>query len=111
MIRIVRGIFPEVNDWFNALRAGEITAQAALLYAFRPHYAPLNPNRVVPITHAGHARHRIEATFNTEKNHRIGLEHAFCADSTAAQNYCSMLQVARILWAPSCHGYLKRVYD
>jgi hypothetical protein len=95
----------------NALLAGEITPQAATLYAFMTNYATLTPQRVVPITHAGRERHRIEDYFNTEKNHGIGLEHVFCADPTAAKNYYSMLQVAMILWVITCHGYLKRIYD
>ena len=63
------------------------------------------------ITSFGRERHRIEDHFNTEKNHGIGLEHVFCAETTAANNYYTMLQVARILWILVCHGFLKRVYD
>ena len=35
----------------------------------------------------------------------------FCAETTAAKNYYTMLQVAQILWILVCHGFLKRVYD
>jgi hypothetical protein len=95
----------------NAILAGEITPEAATLYAFITNFSALTPQRVVPITHAGRERHRIEDTFNAEKNHGIGLEHVFCAESDASKNYYSMMQVAMILFVITCQGYLKRVYD
>lgn len=95
----------------HAILAGEITATAATLYAFVTNFANLTPPRVVTITHAGRSRHHIEDTFNAEKNHGIGLEHVFCADTTAAKNYYTMMQVAAILWVLCCHGTLKRLYD
>jgi len=95
----------------NAILAGEITTKAATLYAFLTNFANLTPERVVAITGCGRARHRIEDTFNAEKNHGIGLEHVFCADATAAKNYYSMMQVAEILWVVTCHGCLRRLYE
>jgi hypothetical protein len=95
----------------NAILAGEITAQAATLYAFITNFSQLTPARVIDITYVGRERHRIEDTFNAEKNHGIGLEHVFCAETTAAKNYYTMMQVAQILWILVCHGFLKRVYD
>jgi len=95
----------------NAILAGEITAQAATLYAFITNFPCLTPERVIDLTHVGRERHRIEDTFNAEKNHGIGLEHVFCAETTAAKNYYTMMQVAQILWILVCHGFLKRVYD
>ena len=71
----------------------------------------LSPARVVPIARAGRGRHRIEDTFNAEKNHGIGLEHVFCAQTTASKNYYAMMQVAQIIWTLVCHGYLKRVFQ
>lgn len=53
----------------------------------------------------------IEDTFNAEKNHGIGLEHVFCANTTAAKNYFTMMQVAQILWNLLCYGCLKRLYQ
>jgi len=95
----------------NAILAGEITAEAATLYAFITNFANLTPERVVAITRTGRQRHRIEDTFNAEKNHGIGLEHVFCADTTAAKNYYTMMQVAAILWTLCCHGWLRRLYE
>lgn len=94
----------------NAILAGEITEHAATLYAFITNFSQLTPARVIEITRIGRERRRIEDTFNTEKNHGIGLEHVFCAETTASKNYYTMMQVARILWIVLCHGFLKRVY-
>jgi hypothetical protein len=95
----------------NIILAGQITAQAATLYAFITNFANLTPERVLTITATGRQRHRIEDKFNTEKNHGIGLEHVFCAETTASKNYYTMMQVAQILWILVCHGFLKRVYQ
>jgi hypothetical protein len=95
----------------NAILAGEITAETATLYAFLTNFSNLTPERVVDITHSGRQRHRIEDTFNAEKNHGIGLEHVFCAATTAAKNYYTMMQVAMILWVLTCQGCLKRIYE
>lgn len=95
----------------NVLVAGEITPQAATLYAWVTNFANLTPARVLDITALGRERHRIEDTFNAEKNHGIGLEHVFCAQTNAAKNYYTMMQVAQILWVLICHGYCRRVYQ
>ena len=95
----------------TAILAGEITAAAATLYAFITNFTNLTPTRVVTITQTGRQRHRIEDTFNAEKNHGIGLEHVFCAATTAAKNYYTMMQVAAILWVLTCAGCLKRLYE
>ena len=94
----------------NTILAGEITPQGATLYAFATNFANLTPGRVLDITAVGRERHRIEDTFNAEKNHGIGLEHVFCAETNAAKNYYTMMQVAEILWVLTCHGYCRRVY-
>lgn len=95
----------------NAILAGEITEAAATLYAFITNFTNLTPERVAAITCTGRSRHHIEDTFNAEKNHGIGLEHVFCADSTAAKNYYTMMQVALILWVLCYEGCLKRLYE
>ena len=95
----------------QAILAGEITPEAATLYAFMTNFANLTPERVVALTRCGRSRHHIEDTFNAEKNHGIGLEHVFCADANAAKNYYTMMQVAAILWVLCCHGCLKRIYE
>jgi hypothetical protein len=95
----------------NVILAGEITPETATLYAYLTNFGNLTPARVLDIAATGRERHRIEDTFNAEKNHGIGLEHVFCADTNAAKNYYSMMQVAQILWVLVCHGHCRRVYD
>jgi hypothetical protein len=95
----------------NVILSGEITAQAATLYAFVTNVAHLSPQRVaLVVNRGGRERHRIEDTFNTQKNHGIGLEHVFCAQATASKNYYTMMQVAQILWILTCKGCLQRLY-
>lgn len=96
----------------NVILQGEITPQAATLYAFITNFANLTARRVTTlVNHAGRERHRIEDTFNTQKNNGIGLEHVFCANANASKNYYTMMQVAQILWTLACKGYLQRLYD
>jgi hypothetical protein len=65
----------------------------------------------VVVNDGGRERHRIEDTFNTQKNHGIGLEHVFCANAKGSKNYYTMMQVAQILWILTCRGCLRRLYD
>jgi len=96
----------------QVILVGEITAQAASLYAYITNFANLSPERVtVVVQRGGRERHLIEDTFNTQKNHGIGLEHVFCANATASKNYYTMMQVAQILWILTCRGCLQRLYD
>jgi hypothetical protein len=67
---------------------GEITPEAASLYAYITNFSMLSPERVATLVLCGgRERHRIEDTFNTQKNNGIGLEHVFCAKATASKNY------------------------
>jgi hypothetical protein len=96
----------------NVILCGEITAQAASLYAYATNLSNLSPQRVaLVVTHGGRQRHLIEDTFNTQKNNGIGLEHVFCANASASKNYYTMMQVAQILWILTCKGCLQRLYD
>lgn len=96
----------------NVILSGEITAEAATLYAYITNFSNLSPQRVaIVVNRAGRERHLIEDTFNTQKNNGIGLEHVFCANATASQNYYTMMQVAQILWILTCRGALQRLYD
>lgn len=96
----------------HVILQGETTPEAATLFVFITNLSNLTPARVgTLVNQAGRKRHAIEDTFNTQKNHGIGLEHVFCAHATAAKNYYSMMQVAQILWLLVCHGYLRRLYD
>jgi hypothetical protein len=96
----------------NVILLGEITPQAATLYAYITNFAQLSPQRVaVVVRSGGRERHLIEDTFNTQKNNGIGLEHVFCANATASKNYYTMMQVAQVLWILTCKGCLQRLYD
>ena len=94
----------------NIILMGEITKESATLYAYMTNFSNFTPERIIEVASAGRQRHRIEDIFNIQKNHGIGLEHVFCADSTGAKNYYSMMQVALIYWQLYYHGHLKRVY-
>lgn len=94
----------------NVILAGEITPQAATLYGFITSFYNLTPERVITIAGTGRQRHRIEDKFNAEKNHGIGLEHVFCAETKAAKNFYTMMQAAQILWTLVSHGCCKRLY-
>ena len=96
----------------NVILSGEITAEAATLYAYITNLSNLSPLRVaVVVNSGGRERHLIEGAFNTQKNNGIGMEHVFCANATASKNYYTMMQVAQVLWILTCHGCLKRLYD
>jgi hypothetical protein len=97
----------------NVILQGEITRHpSASLYAYITNFSNLTPQRVaVVVNSGGRERHRIEDTFNTQKNNGIGLEHVFCAKPIASKNYYTMMQVAQILWILACRGGLQRLYD
>ena len=96
----------------NVILQGEITAEAATLYAYITNFQKLSPGRVaIVVNGGGRERHLIEDTFNTQKNHGIGLEHVFCANAKGSKNYYTMMQVAQILWILTCRGCLRRLYD
>jgi len=96
----------------NVILSGEITSEAATLYAFVTNYPRLSAERVLVIANcAGRERHCIEDTFNTQKNHGMAMEHVFCAQAAASKNYYSMMQIAHILWILTYQGCLRRLYD
>ena len=96
----------------NVILLGEITPEAATLYAYITNFSKLSPERVASgVNRGGRERHLIEDTFNTQKNNGIGLEHVFCANATASKNYYTMMQVAQIIWILTCRGCLQRLYD
>jgi hypothetical protein len=70
----------------------------------------LSHERVYAVAnHGGRARQSIENVFNVEKNGGFGLEHTFCANTEASQNYHLMMQVAFILWQLLAKGVLQRL--
>jgi hypothetical protein len=96
----------------QVILAGEITTEAATLYAYGTNFSNLTPQRVAAVVMSGgRERHLIEDTFNAQKNNGIGLEHVFCAHATASKNDDTMMQVAQVLWTLTCRGGLQRLYE
>jgi len=91
---------------------GEVTPQAATLYAWITNVPNLTDQRVLSLVNAtGRKRHCIEDLFNAQKNNGVGLEHVFCANATASKNYYSIMQVAEIIWRLFYGGHLARLYE
>lgn len=96
----------------NVLLEGEITQQAATLYAWMTNFSNLTPNRVLSIVNAaGRERHCIEDHFNAQKNNGIGLGHVFRANQNASKNYYTIMQAAQIIWQLFYGGHLARLYE
>jgi hypothetical protein len=94
---------------FPVLFSGRITPSAATLWVWVTNLR-LDAKRVCAIANqGGRARQGIETVFNVEKNGGFGLEHAFCADNTASQNYHIMMQVAHTLGQLLLNGVLRRL--
>ena len=94
---------------FQVLFCGEISPAAATLWVWVTNF-PLTPRNVAAVANrGGRSRQGIENVFNVEKNGGFGLEHAFCADSTAAKNYHLIMQVAHILEQLLVNGLFRRL--
>ncbi len=94
---------------FQVLFSGEISPTAATLWAWVTNF-PLSHERVQAIANrGGRARNGIENVFNVQKNGGFGLEHAFCANTAASQNYHLIMQVAYIIDQLLVHGLLRRL--
>jgi len=94
---------------FQVLFSGEISPVAATLWCWVTNLW-LSHERVAPIANqGGRARQGIENVFNVEKNGGFGLEHAFCANTTASQNYHLMMQVGHTLEQLLVNGLFRRL--
>jgi hypothetical protein len=94
---------------FQVLFAGEISPKAATLWCWVTNLR-LSHERVYAVANqGGRARNGIENVFNVEKNGGFGLEHAFCVNTTASQNYHLIMQVAHILEQLLVNGLLRRL--
>ncbi|MDP4032380.1 MAG: hypothetical protein Q8P60_05910, partial [Pseudorhodobacter sp.] len=94
---------------FSVLFSGEISPADATLWCWVTNLC-LSREKVYAIANqGGRARNGIENVFNVEKNGGFGLEHAFCANTVASQNYHIMMQVAYILWQLLANGLLRRL--
>jgi hypothetical protein len=94
---------------FSVLFSGEISPADATLWCWVTNLC-LSREKVYAIANqGGHARNGIENVFNVEKNGGFGLEHAFCANTAASQNYHIIMQAAYILWQLLANGLLRRL--
>ena len=94
---------------FQVLFSGEISPTAATLWAWVTNFK-LSHERVQAIANrGGRARNGIENVFNVEKNGGFGLEHAFCANTQASQNYHLIMQVAHTIEQLMVNGLLRRL--
>jgi len=94
---------------FDVLFCGEVGPTAATLWVWATNL-PLTDATVEPIANrGGRQRGGIEGVFNVEKNGGFGLEHAFCAQDTAAENYHQIMQVAHVFEQLLVNGLLRRL--
>ena len=94
---------------FDVLFSGEISPKQATLWVWVTNFQLSRENVDALANQGGRARQGIENVFNVEKNGGFGLEHAFCANTTASQNYHLMMQVAHILEQLLVNGLLRRL--
>jgi hypothetical protein len=94
---------------FQVLFCAEIGPTAATLWVWVTNF-PITARTVVALANrGGRSRQGIENVFNVEKNGGFGLEHAFCANETAAKNYHLIMQVAHILEQLLVNGLFRRL--
>jgi hypothetical protein len=94
---------------FQVLFSGEISPKEATLWVWVTNFTLSRENVYAIANQGGRARQGIENVFNVEKNGGFGLEHAFCANATASQNYHLVMQVAHILEQLLVNGLLRRL--
>ncbi len=94
---------------FQVLFSGEISPTQATLWVWVTNFTLSRENVYAIANQGGRARQGIETVFNVEKNGGFGLEHAFCANATASQNYHLVMQVAHILEQLLVNGLLRRL--
>jgi len=94
---------------FQVLFAGEISPSAATLWCWVTNLWLCHDRVSAVANQGGRARNSIENIFNVEKNGGFGLEHAFCANAAASQNYHLMMQVAHTMEQLLINGLLRRL--
>lgn len=94
---------------FQVLFSGEISPTNTSLWVWVTNFALTHANVSAIANQGGRARQGIENLFNVEKNGGFGLEHAFCANQNASQNYHLMMQVAHTIEQLLINGLLRRL--
>jgi hypothetical protein len=92
---------------FDVLFSGEISPTEATLWTWVTNFILSHETAYALANQGGRARQDIENVFNVEKNGGFGLEHAFCANNTAAKNYHLMMQVAYLISQLLVNGFLR----
>jgi hypothetical protein len=93
----------------DGLFCGEISPSNATLWVWVTNIELSARNVEAVANRGGRRRELIESVFNVEKNGGFGLEHAFCADDTAAENYHLIMQVAHVLEQLLVNGLFRRL--
>jgi len=94
---------------FDVLFSGQISPKEATLWVWVTNFTLRRETVCAIANQGGRARQGIENVFNVEKNGGFGLEHAFCAHTTASQNYHLMMQVAHTLEQLLVNGLFRRL--
>lgn len=94
---------------YQVIFAGQIAPSIASLWAWVTNFELDSENVLEIANRGGRARQAVENSFNVQKNGGFGLEHAFCANENASQNYHIMMQVAHILQQLCINGLLRRL--
>jgi hypothetical protein len=94
---------------FQVIFSGESSPKKASLWAWVTNFTLSRENVDAIANQGGRARQGIENVFNVEKNGGFGLEHAFCANTTASQNYHLVMQAAHIIEQLLINGLLRRL--
>jgi len=94
---------------FQVLFSGEISPEKASLWVWVTNFRLTHQNVSAIANQGGRARQGIENVFNVQKNGGFGLEHAFCANPTASQNYHLVMQWAHIIEQLLVNGLFRRL--
>jgi len=94
---------------FQVIFLGEVGPEAATLWAWATNLLVTRERVGEIVNDGGRARQEAATLFNVEKNGGFGLEHAFCADITAAHNLHVFMQVACVLGQVLVNGMLRRL--
>jgi hypothetical protein len=86
------------DSTFNAIECVETdSAGKTTRFLWTTNYRPTATN-VQELSHGGRCRWKIENQgFNTQKHGGYALEHPYCEDWTAAQNFYFLMQIAHLI--------------
>ena len=94
---------------FDVLFSGEVGPACASLWVWTTNFRIDTDNAYEIANRGGRSREGEENVFNVQKNGSFGLEHAFCANDWASENYHLMMQAAYTLTQLLLNGVLRRL--